>query len=146
MMVYYFDERLKSYTSGLSETCHYRCQHHLHHHHHTRQCLLCARLWNNQEQLNAEISIPVIILLESAFIVCFAIGISGAISYNKNFVVVSLTAYCVRFGMAAVQHDLLAMIAQMLFVYPHAFLIKEIKDGIMTPHNYENEKQSCCCV
>ena len=98
------------------------------------------------EQLKAKISIPVVIFMECAFIVCFAIGISGAISYNKNFVVVSLIAYCVKFGMAAVQLNLLAMIVQMLFVYPNALLVKEIKDGIMTPHNYENEKQSCCCV
>lgn len=98
------------------------------------------------KELKAAISIPVVIFMECAFIVCFAIGISGALSYNKNFVVVSLIAYCVKFGMAALQHSLIAMIAQMLFAYPNAFLVKEIKDGIMTPHNYENEKQSCCCV
>ena len=33
-----------------------------------------------------------------------------------------------------------------LFLYPHVFHIKEIRAGIMSEENYENEKQSCCCV
>jgi len=89
---------------------------------------------------------PELIFRECAFIACFAIGISGAISYNKNFVVVSLIAYCVKCGIAAYMNDPMVVITQALFAYPNAVLVKEIKDGIMTPHNYENEKQSCCCV
>jgi len=93
---------------------------------------------------------PELIFRECAFIACFAIGISGAISYNKNFVVVSLIAHCVKVGISAPSYHqyfpLVTMIIQALFAYPNAVLVKEIKDGIMTPHNYENEKQSCCCV
>mmetsp|Transcript_4345 Transcript_4345/g.6617 ORF Transcript_4345/g.6617 Transcript_4345/m.6617 type:complete len:173 (-) Transcript_4345:162-680(-) len=92
------------------------------------------------------ISNPVLIFILCAYSVCLAIGISGAISYNKNFVVVSLIAYCVKCGIAAYMNDPMVVITQALFAYPNAVLVKEIKDGIMTPHNYENEKQSCCCV
>jgi hypothetical protein len=33
-----------------------------------------------------------------------------------------------------------------LFLYPHVIFIKEVREGIMSKENYDNERHSCCCV
>lgn len=39
-----------------------------------------------------------------------------------------------------------SLVGTSLYVYAHAMLVREIKQGIMTEATYEREKYSCCCV
>jgi hypothetical protein len=38
------------------------------------------------------------------------------------------------------------LIGVVMSVYVHVSFIKEVRAGIMSPENYANEEQSCCCV
>jgi hypothetical protein len=38
------------------------------------------------------------------------------------------------------------LIGVIMSVYVHISFIKEVRAGIMSPENYANEEQSCCCV
>jgi len=91
-------------------------------------------------------SLGFLIFLAVAKIVCYSCGIYGAMSYNIWLVGVSLAAYGLGFIYALIHGNILALLPQGFFAYPHVFFIKEVKEGIMSEENYELEKQSCCCV
>jgi hypothetical protein len=87
-------------------------------------------------------------------------GIFGAVYYNGWFIGVAALHYTLQFLFIcnvswynlAMPNDLpldepIAMaVAMALCAYPHFMLISEIRGGIMSPENYENEQHSCCCV
>ena len=79
-------------------------------------------------------------------IVMDAVGLAGAIIYNKWMVGVAGVFYCVLIVFDLLQLNVPGVIYNAFFAYPHFFLIKEINMGIMTKENYPNEKFSCCCV
>ena len=109
--------------------------------------MLASSAKNNPNPRDSYLSnIVPLSLATNAVIGCSGLGICGAISYRKNYILVALVAYCVTFCMDAYNANFLGMIANGFLVYPHAFLYKEIQNGTMTPQNYENEKRPCCCV
>ena len=84
-------------------------------------------------------------------IACYGVGFYGALIFHEIMVLVGLVCH----SLMVVWHlltfsDFITFIIQISlsvgFAYPHAFLYKEIKEQIMTPENYPNEVQSCCCV
>jgi len=76
----------------------------------------------------------------------FGLGVQGAIAYKKWMVMCALAAYSLSFVMAVFQLSIFGMIQAGFFAYPHVFFIREMDQNIMTPENYPNEVQSCCCV
>jgi hypothetical protein len=91
-------------------------------------------------------SIAVIITVAVIRLLMNAAGIWGALKYNQYAVGVSLLAYAAQCLMSLVFFNIVGLVVNGFFAYPHVFLIKEIRSGIMTPETYEAEKQSCCCV
>jgi hypothetical protein len=85
----------------------------------------------------------VLMLIQAAF---YVLGVWGAINYKKYFVVAALCAYVLSFVINLLQLGFFGMVLAVLFAYPHVFFIKELDANIMTPENYPNEVQSCCCV
>lgn len=73
-------------------------------------------------------------------------GIAGAVKFNVPLVGVAAASYVVQIILALIRLDVIGLIYPGFFLYPHVFLIKEMRAGIMTPENYPNEKHSCCCV
>uniref|UniRef100_A0A6T6HSJ6 Uncharacterized protein n=1 Tax=Craspedostauros australis TaxID=1486917 RepID=A0A6T6HSJ6_9STRA len=84
-----------------------------------------------------------VLLVQSA---CYVCGIFGAIKYNSPLVLVAFVCYCVTFAFDLFGANIVGMIITACFAYPHFFLHQEIRNGVMTPENYINEQQSCCCV
>ena len=80
-----------------------------------------------------------------AQIICYGVGIYGALAYNECMVIISLCAYCVNAVGNIMMLNFVGFITVGLFAYPNIFLLKEIKAGTMTPDNYPNERH-CCCV
>jgi cytochrome bd-type quinol oxidase subunit 2 len=71
--------------------------------------------------------------LAISFIVKIALNVSASNSdsdytYNVGVIIV--------FG----------LIFTALYIYPHAMFIREVRSGTMTNDNYDQERQSCCCV
>lgn len=79
-------------------------------------------------------------------IICYGCGILGAIQYDISLVGVALLWYCADFLRALIQFNLGGLLIAAFFAYPHVFLVKEIRQGIMSRENYHNEMHSCCCV
>jgi len=79
-------------------------------------------------------------------IICSCIGIYGAFYYKTTAVLISFGCYAVSFFIDMVGLNIGGMLLEGLFGYPHYYLFKEIKAGIMSKENYINEKHSCCCV
>jgi hypothetical protein len=94
----------------------------------------------------AGVSIPLIITLTVIRFLLNGAGIWGAVKYNQYAVGASLFAYGAEFILSLVHFNVSGLILNGFFAYPHVFLIKEIRSGIMTPETYQVEKQSCCCV
>ena len=78
--------------------------------------------------------------------VLYVFGIMGAINYTKWMVVAAIVGYVLSFISNLLQLSIFGMFFSGLFAYPHVFFIKEMNQNIMTPENYPNEVQSCCCV
>ena len=66
--------------------------------------------------------------------------------YNVWMVGFAAAVYYADFVMALVALNIPRSVYMAFFLYPHFFLIQEIRSGIMSPENYPNEEQSCCCV
>jgi hypothetical protein len=73
-------------------------------------------------------------------------GVYGAYTFNQYLVGFSLFSYALEGVFALLSFNLAGLLLAGFFAYPHVFLIKEIRAGIMTPENYPIEEQSCCCV
>jgi hypothetical protein len=79
-------------------------------------------------------------------VVCFSIGVWGGVTLSWVHVAVALTLYVITIVLNLIVFNAAAIFLACCFAYPHVFLIREIKKGIMTKDNYYNENQSCCCV
>eukprot|EP00538_Stauroneis_constricta_P011960 CAMPEP_0119546132 /NCGR_PEP_ID=MMETSP1352-20130426/677_1 /TAXON_ID=265584 /ORGANISM="Stauroneis constricta, Strain CCMP1120" /LENGTH=168 /DNA_ID=CAMNT_0007590797 /DNA_START=77 /DNA_END=583 /DNA_ORIENTATION=- len=75
-------------------------------------------------------------------VLCSAAAIYGAVIYNSYLVGVNV----VFLALTMFNMGIVSVVANGFFIYPHAFLIHYIEKGIMSEDNYENERQSCCCV
>jgi hypothetical protein len=109
----------------------------------------------------------VLLVMNCLQLVPVGMGIFGAVYYNGWFIGVASLHYTLQFlfycnvslydaiDLAGLIDVPLAMpidepfataVAMALCAYPHFMLISEIRGGIMSPENYENEQHSCCCV
>jgi hypothetical protein len=88
---------------------------------------------------------PIIALL-AVITVVHILGVVGAIFYQTWMVAISALGYFVPMIVGLIQLNPFYVIFNTLFFYPHYFLIKEVRQEIMTKENYHNEKMSCCCV
>lgn len=73
-------------------------------------------------------------------------AIYGAIKYNYILVIIGALSYVYEVVLSLWGLNFIGLLYPALFLYPHIFLVKEIRSGIMTALNYPNEKHSCCCV
>jgi hypothetical protein len=74
------------------------------------------------------------------------LGIMGAIQYNVYMVGAAALKFCVDIVFALISFNIFGVAISAFFLYPHVFFIKEVREGIMSKVNYDNERQSCCCV
>jgi hypothetical protein len=74
------------------------------------------------------------------------LGIVGAIQYNVYMVGAAALKFCVDIVYALITFNIFGVALSAFFLYPHVFFIKEVREGIMSKVNYDNERQSCCCV
>ena len=84
--------------------------------------------------------------------ICFSIGVLGGIKFNLQYAQIAYGCY----GFSFIYHLLTSYRSPLVwliqlgiaigFAYPHYYFTKELQEGIMSPQNYENEVQSCCCV
>jgi hypothetical protein len=73
------------------------------------------------------------ITYQLAMIVCFSLGIAGAISYNNRLIFVAVAVYCQDLLFSFCGNDINNMEWNALCIYSHASLIMEIRSGIMSP-------------
>lgn len=86
----------------------------------------------------------VVVLLVS--VVCYAAGVYGALQFAPPFVWTAAICHVVAFIGNLASLNVIGVILEACFVYPHAVFIREMRAGVMTPDNYVNEVHSCCCV
>lgn len=101
-----------------------------------------------QEAMEAFSSAPLgaILAIMGVQMVLSAVGIAGAVLFNKWMVIAAAIAYGIGVAGGLLSLNPGGLVFNACFLYPHIFLIKEIRDGIMSKENYPNEQQSCCCV
>jgi hypothetical protein len=87
-----------------------------------------------------------ILTFHSIQILCYGIGLWGALKFDRKLILVALVCYLSSFVANLATLQIVAVLLNGLFAYPHYVLQKEIEANIMTPDNYPNEVQSCCCV
>lgn len=86
------------------------------------------------------------VIISAVSIALHIFGIYGAIYYHSTSVGASALGYMLSLGLALVSLNMTGIILCSLFFYAHAILLLEIRNGIMTPYNYENIKACCeCC-
>ena len=98
--------------------------------------------------LGSEVTLPIIVFLviQTVRILLSVAGIVGAVKFNQVGVGLAMFGYVFDAVMALLGFNLLGLLFPLMFAYPHGFLIKEIRAGIMTKENYASEEHSCCCV
>eukprot|EP00542_Grammatophora_oceanica_P017314 CAMPEP_0194048406 /NCGR_PEP_ID=MMETSP0009_2-20130614/27196_1 /TAXON_ID=210454 /ORGANISM="Grammatophora oceanica, Strain CCMP 410" /LENGTH=172 /DNA_ID=CAMNT_0038694259 /DNA_START=51 /DNA_END=569 /DNA_ORIENTATION=- len=109
---------------------------------------------NDEEQLNnLHTAAAIIKKLEGLLvfflmikIACSAVGIHGAYTFSVPKVGVALGCYTVFLIFDVLTLSFGGILMDAFFAYPHIYLIMEMNEGIMSPENYINEEQSCCCV
>jgi hypothetical protein len=78
--------------------------------------------------------------------ICCCFGVLGAIQYSVWMVSAAALKLCIGVVVGLCSFNVAQMVAFSLFLYPHVFFMKEVRQGIMSKENYANERQSCCCV
>lgn len=87
-----------------------------------------------------------------------ASGIYGALYYKEWGVITAGMVYFVRLVLALIvliyidtakwnltKYTVGKVLIICLQLYPHVFLVRQMRTGIMTPSNYHKVKQCCCC-
>ncbi|CAJ1963154.1 unnamed protein product [Cylindrotheca closterium] len=85
------------------------------------------------------------VIISTVSIALHVFGIYGAIYYQSAAVAASAFGYMFSFALALLSLNMTGIILCSLFFYAHAILLLEIRNGIMTPYNYENIKACCEC-
>lgn len=85
----------------------------------------------------------------------YSAGLLGALSFSKCLVITALLFYFIQPVMTiagwivakeVILFQIPFLVLELLFIYPHFMLAKEINANIMTAKNYRFEKRGCCCV
>jgi hypothetical protein len=79
-------------------------------------------------------------------IVCAALGVLGGLFFHGILVAFSAVSLLVDFGVSIVLRDWVGIFMSPIFLYPHLMFLRYLRSGLMSPENYRNEMQSCCCV
>lgn len=90
--------------------------------------------------------IGVALAVLGAQILAAVCGIVGGVKFNVHLTAIAAISYIVTFVLGLVSLNIVGLVYNGFFLYPHVFFIQEMRKGIMTESNYLNEKQSCCCV
>lgn len=99
-----------------------------------------------EEAIVQQFPVGWMIAIMFAKILCYAIGIWGAVSFSLWQVYVALGMYMIDTIVNVLVLKFVSVLVAGFFAYPHVYLVQEIKNGIMTKENYYSEEQSCCCV
>jgi hypothetical protein len=83
-----------------------------------------------------------VVLMVIALVVCFALGIFGAASFNKWLVGIALVADTFNDACSVLFGFYFVIVLWALFPYPHVVFISEASKGVMTKENYVNVR-SC---
>jgi Ni,Fe-hydrogenase I cytochrome b subunit len=75
-----------------------------------------------------------------------AAGIYGATTYTLWAVAASAAGFALEVLMSLIHFDIGSLLMAGGFLYPHVYLIMEMRNGILSKETYEQEKFSCCCV
>lgn len=76
---------------------------------------------------------------------CNAAGLIGAFKFNNIGIIVAAIWYAAECLRSLFFFDLAGAIMAGFFAYPHIVFYQEMKRGIMTPGNYQNEEKCCVC-
>jgi hypothetical protein len=118
---------------------------------------------NNADTDYSDSKLNSLLVVFSIGIVFKMLAIFGAIRYNIWLVSASIAYHAISFivktgiNVAASNSDsdykynvgvivVIGLISIALFIYPHVMFVREVRSGTMTNNNYDNERQSCCCV
>lgn len=82
-------------------------------------------------------------VIETISIALHLCGIYGALQFKRWGVITAGVTYALQFAVGVVSMDFGNMIVSALFLYPHVFMFKLMRDGVMTEYNYHNIA-SCC--
>ena len=82
-------------------------------------------------------------IIETISIGLHLCGIYGALTYKQWGVIVAGSLYALQVVVSLFQLDILGLIIGGLMLYPHVYMVKLMKEGIMTPQNY-HRIASCC--
>lgn len=75
------------------------------------------------------------------------LGISGAVQFNANLVLVASVYYVGSIIWFALHYSIFGVLEEIIWLHPHIVLFSEIKKGIMSEGTYAaREEYSCCCV
>ena len=80
-------------------------------------------------------------------VILHSVGVYGAIKFEAWAVKVATIAHAVPLVLSVVYFNpLVFVVSGGLCLYPHLVLLKEIKEGVMTPYKYEYVSACCVCV
>jgi hypothetical protein len=76
-------------------------------------------------------------------IILYICGIYGALNFKRWGIITAMSAHAVMMGFGLLMGDFGSVIFYGFFVYPHAFMLRQMSSGIMTDYNY-HKIASCC--
>jgi hypothetical protein len=79
-------------------------------------------------------------------IVCAALGALGGLFFHTVLVAFSTVSLLFDVAVSIVLRDWVGIFMAPIFLYPHLMFLRYLRSGLMSPENYRNEMQSCCCV
>ena len=82
-------------------------------------------------------------ILETVSIGLHLCGIYGALVYKQWGVIVAGSLYALQVVVALFHLDIVSLVIGGMMLYPHVYMVKLMKEGIMTPHNYH--RIATCC-
>lgn len=90
-------------------------------------------------------------LVLSAFVIglfCTGTALYGGVKFSKTATAVGGLWYLFEACRSILVYDPIGFAVAIGFSYPHAVFYHEIKNGVMSPENYEKEKIccDCCCT
>ena len=78
-------------------------------------------------------------------IICNVTAICGAKFFNKIATIIGGMWFAIETIRSLCFLDIAGAVVAACFCYPHAVFYHEIKNGVMSPENYPNEKVCCDC-
>lgn len=92
-------------------------------------------------------SLVVVAAVYGGIMLLYIVGIIGAVKYSSIPVGLAMLVYIFQMGLNIYNESYGSAIFTLLYIYPHAVLISEIRKGVMEQETYyERERQSICCV